>query len=49
MNRLLLNKIILILSTLSAVIGIGFLFGYLITLTYKGYQVYTSLLLPMTL
>ena len=36
MNRLLLNKIILILSTLSAVIGIGFLFWILITLSYKG-------------
>ena len=36
MNRLLLNKIILILSTLSAVIGISFLFWILATLTYKG-------------
>ena len=36
MNRLILNKIILILSTLSAVIGIGFLFWILITLSYKG-------------
>jgi phosphate transport system permease protein len=36
MNRLLLNKIILILSTLSAVLGIGFLFWILITLSYKG-------------
>jgi phosphate transport system permease protein len=36
MNRLLLNKIILILSTLSAVIGIGFLFWILATLSYKG-------------
>lgn len=36
MNRLLLNKIILVLSTLSAIIGIGFLFWILITLTYKG-------------
>lgn len=36
MNRLLLNKIILILSTLSAAIGIGFLFWILITLSYKG-------------
>jgi len=36
MHRLLLNKIILILSTLSAFIGIGFLFWILITLTYKG-------------
>ena len=36
MNRLLLNKIILAFSTLSAVIGIGFLFWILITLAYKG-------------
>ena len=36
MNRLILNKIILILSTLSAVMGIGFLFWILITLSYKG-------------
>jgi len=36
MNRLLLNKIVLVLSTLSAVIGISFLFWILITLTYKG-------------
>jgi phosphate transport system permease protein len=36
MNRLALNKIVLILSTISAVIGIGFLFWILITLTYKG-------------
>jgi len=36
MNRLILNKIILILSTLSAVVGIGFLFWILITLSYKG-------------
>ena len=36
MNRLILNKIILLLSTLSAVIGIGFLFWILITLSYKG-------------
>ena len=36
MNRLLLNKIILVLSTLSAIIGIGFLFWILATLTYKG-------------
>ena len=36
MNRLVLNKVVLILSTLSAVIGIGFLFWILITLTYKG-------------
>ncbi len=36
MNRLLLNKIILMLSTLSAIIGISFLFWILATLTYKG-------------
>ena len=36
MNRLLLNKIILILSTTSALIGISFLFWILATLTYKG-------------
>ncbi len=36
MNRLLLNKIILILSTLSALVGIGFLFWILTTLTIKG-------------
>jgi len=36
MNRLLLNKIILILSTLSALIGISFLFWILATLSYKG-------------
>jgi len=36
MNRLILNKIVLLLSTLSAVIGIGFLFWILITLSYKG-------------
>ena len=36
MNRLLLNKIVLVLSTLSAMIGIGFLFWILITLSYKG-------------
>ncbi len=36
MNRLLLNKIILVLSTLSAILGIAFLFWILITLTYKG-------------
>ncbi len=36
MNRLLLNKIILILSTISALIGISFLFWILATLTYKG-------------
>lgn len=36
MNRLILNKIVLILSTLSAVIGIVFLFWILATLTYKG-------------
>ncbi len=36
MNRLLLNKIILLLSTLSALIGISFLFWILATLSYKG-------------
>lgn len=36
MNRLVLNKIILALSTLSALIGIGFLFWILATLSYKG-------------
>ncbi len=36
MNRLLLNKVILLLSTLSALIGIGFLFWILATLSYKG-------------
>ncbi|MBD3789692.1 MAG: phosphate ABC transporter permease PstA [Campylobacterales bacterium] len=36
MNRLVLNKIILLLSTVSAMIGIGFLFWILITLGYKG-------------
>ncbi len=36
MNRLVLNKIILTLSTLSALIGITFLFWILATLTYKG-------------
>ena len=36
MNRLILNKIILILSTLSALIGISFLFWILATLSYKG-------------
>ncbi|MDD5406491.1 MAG: phosphate ABC transporter permease PstA [Sulfurovaceae bacterium] len=36
MNRLFLNKVILILSTVSALIGIGFLFWILITLGYKG-------------
>ena len=36
MNRLLLNKIVLALSSLSAIIGIGFLFWILATLTIKG-------------
>lgn len=36
MNRLLLNKIVLALSTLSAIIGISFLFWILATLSYKG-------------
>jgi len=35
-KRLLINKIILILSTISALIGIGFLFWILGTLIYKG-------------
>ena len=34
--RLLINKIVLFLSTLSALIGLGFLFWILITLTVKG-------------
>jgi len=34
--RLLINKIVLLLSTLSAVVGLGFLFWILITLTIKG-------------
>lgn len=36
MNRLLLNKVVMTLSTISAFIGIGFLFWILITLSYKG-------------
>jgi phosphate transport system permease protein len=36
MNRLLLNRVVLVLSTISALIGIGFLFWILITLSYKG-------------
>lgn len=36
MNRLLLNKVVLALSTISAIIGIGFLFWILATLTIKG-------------
>ena len=36
MNRLLLNRIILTLSTFSAVIGMAFLFWILMTLSYKG-------------
>jgi phosphate transport system permease protein len=36
MNRLFLNKIVLALSTLSAIIGIGFLFWILATLSIKG-------------
>ncbi len=36
MNRLLLNKIVLALSTLCAIIGIGFLFWILATLSIKG-------------
>ena len=38
MNRLLLNKIILILSTLSALIGLSFLLWILITLSTKGLE-----------
>ncbi|AZV46007.1 phosphate ABC transporter, permease protein PstA [Nautilia sp. PV-1] len=34
--RLIINKIVLLLSTLSALIGLGFLFWILITLTIKG-------------
>ncbi len=36
MNRLILNKLIMILATLSAVVGMGFLFWILATLTMKG-------------
>ncbi len=36
MSRFILNKIVLFLSTLSAILGIGFLLWILITLTYKG-------------
>lgn len=36
MNRLFINKLIMILSTISAIIGIGFLFWILVTLTMKG-------------
>ena len=36
MNRLLLNKVILVLSTLSAMVGMVFLFWILTTLTIKG-------------
>ena len=36
MNRLFLNKLILVLSTISAIIGMGFLFWILITLSIKG-------------
>ena len=36
MNRLILNKLIMILATLSTVIGMGFLFWILVTLTMKG-------------
>jgi len=36
MNRLILNKVILALSTISAIIGIAFLFWILATLTIKG-------------
>ena len=34
--RLVINKIVLLLSTLSAIIGLGFLFWILVTLTVKG-------------
>jgi len=34
--RLVINKIVLLLSTLSAVVGLGFLFWILVTLTVKG-------------
>jgi phosphate transport system permease protein len=34
--RLIINKIVLLLSTFSAIIGLGFLFWILITLTIKG-------------
>jgi len=36
MNRLILNKLIMILATISTVIGMGFLFWILVTLTMKG-------------
>ncbi len=36
MNRLLLNRVIMILSTLSALVGMGFLFWILATLTIRG-------------
>jgi len=36
MNRLLLNRVVLVLSTLSAIIGISFLFWILIVLSMKG-------------
>ena len=36
MNRLILNKAVMILSTISALTGIGFLFWILVTLTWKG-------------
>ena len=36
MNRLILNKLIMILATLSTLIGMGFLFWILVTLTMKG-------------
>jgi phosphate transport system permease protein len=36
MNRLLINRIVMILSTLSALAGMGFLLWILITLTYRG-------------
>jgi phosphate transport system permease protein len=36
MNRFLMNKLVLGLSTLSAAVGLGFLFWILVTLSYKG-------------
>jgi len=36
MNRLILNKLIMILATVSAIVGMGFLFWILATLTMKG-------------
>jgi len=36
MNRLILNKVVMILATISAIAGMGFLFWILATLTMKG-------------